>query len=422
VLALPSFDLASAHARVVALLAESRALIVERWDTRWAQERGWCQYLLEIGESDLERADTQGIAACFAADPRCPPSLRQLAERTLAVTTSIPQLPDQSPAVDIPFTNARKRAQVAAILRLLRESFPRVSEIVDVGAGRGQLTTQAASALSVPALGLERDPDRVAMARALAGAVPVRFITTDVLSTEQPLLSLPVLPGRVFMALHGCGQLSDALVTAAVATRASVLLLGCCPQKIRGPQRCALVPDGPAFPRAVLGLANVLARREGVEGDLLHALALKEARLALRELLAGRGLDVAPGEEMRGVNRRTANAGLVVLAKAACRARALAPPTPDEIAVAGQRAHACYLTERRLMLPRSMLGRALEIFIALDRARFLQQHGYQVRVLELFPAAVSPRNLAVVGQTESAPEKGACRFDFEHEGKAGTGT
>lgn len=401
-LALPSSDLASAYARVVALLTESRPLIVERWEAGWAQERGWREYLLEISEAELERADTQGIAAWFAADPRCPLSLRQLAERTLAVTTSIPQLPEPVPPVDLPFVNVRKRAQVAAILRLLRESFRRPSEIVDVGAGRGQLTTQAASALAVPALGLERDPDRVAMARTLAGAVPVRFITADVLSAEQPLLSLPTLPQRVLMALHGCGQLGDALVTAAVATQSSVLLLGCCPQKIRGPQRCALLPNGPAFPREVLGLANVLARSEGVEGDLVQALAVKEARLALRELFAARDVHVAPGEEMRGVNRRKANAGLTALAQAACHARALPPPTSDEITVAAQRAHAHYLTERRLMLPRSMLGRALEIFIALDRALFLEQHGYQVRVLELFRTAISPRNLAVVGQTESA--------------------
>jgi hypothetical protein len=72
----------------------------------------------------------------------------------------------------------------------------------------------------------------------------------------------------------------------------------------------------------------------------LSAEALKEARLALRALLAARGVNVAPGEEMRGLNRRQPNAALVALAQAVCRARALPPPTPDEIASAGQRAHA----------------------------------------------------------------------------------
>jgi hypothetical protein len=398
----PSFDLVSSHARVTALLAETRDLILQRGDATWAQALGWHEYLLGISEADLEHADTQGSAAWFAADAHCPPSLRALAERTLAVTTGLPKptTPAAELPTELPFTNTRKRVQVATIVALLRSEFPQLSEIVDVGAGRGQLTTQAASRLAVPALGLERDPERVAVARALAGTVPVRFVTADVLSSEQPLLALPALPHRVLMALHGCGQLGDALVTAAVATGASVLLLGCCPQKIRGTQRDALVPGGPAFPREVLGLANVLARTQGVEGDLRDALAMKEARLALRELLAARGIVVAAGEEMRGVNRRKPNAGLAVLAAAACRARALSPPTPDEIVSASQRAHAHYLVQRRLMLPRSMLGRALEIFIALDRALYLQQHGYRVHVLELFPTNVSPRNLAVLGRKE----------------------
>jgi hypothetical protein len=44
-----------------------------------------------------------------------------------------------------------------------------------------------------------------------------------------------------------------------------------------------------------------------------------------------------------------------------------------------------------------MLGRPLEIFLALDRALYLQRHGYDTRVVELFPAAYSPRNIAVLG-------------------------
>ncbi len=396
------FDLGAAYARAVTLLQQARDLILRRWDACWPRERGWHEYLLGLAESEVEQADTLGIATWFAEDACCPSSLRALAEHTLAVTSALP--PSHAPPAALPaelhFTNTRKRSQVASILGLLRQEFPRISEIVDVGAGHGQLTTQAASTLAVPALGLERDPERVAVARALAGAVPVRFVTADVLSAEQPLLALPTLPHRVLMALHGCGQLGDALVTAAVATGASVLLLGCCPQKIRGTQREALVPGGPAFPRRVLGLANVLSRRDGVEGDLRQALAMKEARLALREFLSARGITVAAGEEMRGVNRRKPHAGLAALATAVCQARTLPPPTSDEVLTASQRAHADYLAQRRLMLPRSMLGRALEIFIALDRALYLQQHGYRVRVLELFSVAISPRNLAVLARRD----------------------
>ena len=383
------------------MLADARDIVLERVEgtaPRWVVERGWRDYLLGISEEDLERADSLGIARWFLSDPLCPPSLHVLAGRSLAVTALIPTLPADGEPVEFPFMNARKRGEVAAILRLLREVFSDLSEIVDVGAGRGQLTTRAAAALSVPTLGLERDPQRVAVATALAGNLPVRFLTTDVLSaTDSPLLSLPEKPNRLLMALHGCGELGDALIEAAVATRASVLLLGCCPQKIRGRQRSALIPGGPSFPREILGLANVLSRTEGIEGELRHALATKEARLALRYLLAARGTSVPAGEEMRGVNRRKANAGFAVFAQAVCTVRGLPPPTASEIAAADHQAHAHYVAQRRLSLPRSMLGRPLEIFLALDRARYLESHGYGVHVVELFPVATSPRNLAVVG-------------------------
>jgi hypothetical protein len=61
-------------------------------------------------------------------------------------------------------------------------------------------------------------------------------------------------------------------------------------------------------------------------------------------------------------------------------------------------ARAHYRAEHRLSLPRSRLGRTLEIFIALDRALYLRTHGLDARVIELFPAAFSPRNLAIVAR------------------------
>ena len=204
-----TIELSGAYARVVALLDDTRDIVLSRVEAMspgWAEARGWQAYLLGIFEADLERADTEGIAAWFMGDPACPTSLRQLAERTAEVTSLVPVLPGQPPAVDFPFMNTRKRGQVAAILQVLREVFPAPSEIVDVGAGRGQLTTQASSALSVTAIGLERDPERVAVATALARDLPVRFVTSDVLSaTDNPLAALPPTSGRLLMALHGCG-------------------------------------------------------------------------------------------------------------------------------------------------------------------------------------------------------------------------
>jgi hypothetical protein len=406
------------HTAVRDVLDEARDLLLGRVDSlpvAWAEARGWSGYLLALSEDALAKADTLGIGRWFLADPHCPRSLRALARRVedLCVlprwgqAEAFGQDPKEDPKIDWPSTGARKRQQIVAVLHLLRTSYPRISQLVDVGAGRGQLTARAARALAVPALGLERNSERVAMARLLARLLAtearVDFSIADVFDSQtSPLDTLERVPDRLLLALHGCGELGDSLLRSAVSMSAHVLLLACCPQKIRTQERRALAGDGPTLPKEVLGLANVLSRTAGIEGSMVSALATKEARLALRYLFEARGIAVPAGEEMRGVNRRKVHAGLSVLALAAFQARGLAQPSDDELRAAAALAHGQYLARRRLSLPRSMLGRVLEIFLALDRAVFLLAAGYDVRVVELFPVEVSPRNIAVLGRWPGA--------------------
>jgi hypothetical protein len=409
------------------LLDEARDVLLERvhcLPVEWAEARGWSSYLFALSEDALDTADTLGIGKWFLADPDCPASLRELARRVEELCV-LPrwELPE-NPGVDWPFTGARKGQQIAAVLHILRTFYPRICQLVDVGAGRGQLTTRAARALSVPALGLERDSERVAEARLLARLLDqkaqvdaqvdaqVEFLTTDFIadrsaSETSALERLERVPDRLLLALHGCGELGDALVRSAVSLSAHVLLLACCPQKIRTQERPSLAGCGPTLPKEVLGLANVLSRTAGIEGSLASALATKEARLALRYFFEARGIAVPAGEEMRGVNRRKVHAGLAVLALAACQARGLPHPSESELRAAAALAHDQYLARRRLSLPRSMLGRVLEIFLALDRAMFLLAAGYDVRVVELFPVEVSPRNIAVLGRIGFGQDAGA---------------
>ena len=44
---------------------------------------------------------------------------------------------------------------------------------------------------------------------------------------------------------------------------------------------------------------------------------------------------------------------------------------------------------------RGLLGRVIEAYLIVDRALFLQNHGYQVKVTELFDRKLSPRSLAI---------------------------
>jgi hypothetical protein len=55
---------------------------------------------------------------------------------------------------------------------------------------------------------------------------------------------------------------------------------------------------------------------------------------------------------------------------------------------------------RRFGLVRSFFRRAIELFIALDRAAFLAESGYRVSVTTFAERSATPRNLMVAGWLE----------------------
>ena len=85
-----------------------------------------------------------------------------------------------------------------------------------------------------------------------------------------------------------------------------------------------------------------------------------------------------------------------------CAVRGLPRWTDDDVAGAEAAAAKLHTAARRLALPRLLLARVLEVFVAVDRACLLQAHGFYVDVGVLFDAAVSPRNLVVRAQPRHA--------------------
>lgn len=371
---------------------------VESLSVTWAQARGWSDYLLSLEEDALHEADLKGIAPWFESDTHCPQSLRDLAAR-VASLTRLPSFNAAKMTSTVQGASARKNQQITAILQLLPQFFPKPTHLIDVGSGRGHLATLLAQAFMVPTLGMECHPGRVRYAKLRTGDAPVEFLSTDVLSSVcSPWEKMSPLRDRLIFTLHGCGGLADALVKAAADLKANVLVLSCCPQKIGTSTRLPLINPGLEIPRKVLGLANVLARSWGIEKPLQDELATKEHRLALRQLFEHRGMYIPIGEEMCGLNRRQPRSGFQALAEAAFRLRRISPPTQDELLSAVRSTHRLYQAIRRLSLPRSMLGRLLEIYLASDRARFLLTMGYTVEILEIFPIEVSPRNIALLAR------------------------
>ena len=147
-----------------------------------------------------------------------------------------------------------------------------------------------------------------------------------------------------------------------------------------------------------LGLTNLTFGAQGVEASLRDNLRARETRLALRQLLGARGLEVRPGEEMRGVNRRKAHAGLAELAQLALARRALPPPSAAELRLHAENARRDYAAMRRLALPRHLLSRLVELAVVLDRAASLEEAGLSVEVTQLFENNVTPRNTLILAR------------------------
>ncbi|HEY6078955.1 MAG TPA: methyltransferase [Polyangiaceae bacterium] len=356
----------------------------------WCAQRDWADFLLGLDASMLRRCEAHGLGQVLPELAAAPRDLRQLADEVRQVI-ELPLLRVVSPLAGeaLRSVKLRKRAQLEGLLAAVSGMAQEAERIVDVGAGSGHFTRLSAELFQREALGLERNPDRVAAAERRAG-VGVRFEVADA-------RQLALQESDLAIGLHACGELGDQLIATAGRARCDLALVSCCLQKISSDVRQPLsrAAAGAELRKEHLGLSNLTAQPRGVEVEIEVTLAARETRYALGSLLRERGVALEPGAEMSGINRRRANAGLADVAARALELRGLAPASAAELAHHTQLAAHDYARIRRLSLPRSMLARLVEVLVSLDRAAHLEEQGLQVLVATLFERAVSPRNIGI---------------------------
>jgi len=364
----------------------------------WCTRRGWLTFLLQLDDQAVFMSERGGFAALLAGNPGAPVELRELAAQ-VRDCTRLPALDtgDLSlPAAALRGVGARKRGQLAALLGALPSLAAHAERIVDVGAGRGHLSRLASELFQTQTLALDRDAALLRSGGARSderarqvGALPLCFVEAN-LGPER----LELQASDLALGLHACGELGDRLVSAAAAARCDLALVSCCLQKTSAARRPALSQEARGFciRKSALGLTNLSARDAGVEASLADNLRAREARLALRYLLRARGLELANGQEMRGVNRRRAQTGFSDLAAHALALRQLPAPSASELGHFAELAHRDYAVMRRLSLPRSLLARLVELAVVRDRASALEESGQTVAVAQLFEQRLTPRN------------------------------
>lgn len=363
-------------------------------------QRGFVDFLTSLSAEEVLLCESEGLANRLSALTDAPPSLVELGQNLLEISRFPERVLEDKPArLDKQRSvSDRKHSEIEALLHLVAPLAERAERVVDVGAGRGHFTRIAADVFDREAIGIERVPERVVTAERLGAGTRATFVLLD--ATNQ---ALGLQTRDLAIGLHACGALGDRLIIEASEARCDVVLVSCCLQKIPPPARLpsssVAKAAGFVLSKETLGLSNLTARKQGVETSLEETMDARRKRWALTRLLQHRGLTVQPGEEMRGLNRRLAHRPFAELVERALARRDLAPASALEIEEHDRQGSVEFDKMRRFSLPRTMLARALEVTVALDRATLLEERGYAARVVEICSLDVTPRNLATIAST-----------------------
>lgn len=354
-----------------------------------AQEPALATWLRARTEEEVERFE-----GAPASHPEAPPLLRALTRQGEALA-GVPALvegrPGGHPPPGVP---GRKWGQVRAFLGLLGPD-PRAS--VDWCAGKGHLGRALAAGTGAPVDCVERDAGLCAAGQALAdrARLPVRFWVADVLADPGPAV---VRPGRRVIALHACGDLSTRALTLATARGCDGLALApCCFHRVRAERYTPLVGPDLELDRDLLRLP---CSEEVVASARLRRLRRREMLLRtvvdhlLREASGRDRYRNLPSVPDPWLALSTAD----FVARIAARDGLDLDPSPAAIHQAERAARQRLRQARALSFVRVPFRRPLEVFLALDRARWLAAQGWRVRVGTFCDPALTPRNLALVGE------------------------
>ncbi len=286
-------------------------------------------------------------------------------------------------------TPGRKQAEIEAFAEAMTHGG---EPILEWCAGKGHLGRLLGGRRKVPVLSLERDAALCVAGAELAARAGIdqRFLAIDVLGEA----ATPHLPGRHAVALHACGELHLALLRGAVAAASPALdLAPCCYYRIASPRYQPLNPDaGLALSRDELHLAVTETVAAGARERRLRDRD-QAWKLAFLELRAAVGI---PRERtFKPIPAQWYEDGFAAWMRRLAEREAVPPSVASDWAALERQGWARQREVRRLDLLRLAFRRPLEIWLALDRALYLERQGYRVTLSEFCPRQVTPRNLLI---------------------------
>lgn len=353
----------------------------------------WCERLPELATELLALDD--GAMANLEQDGSALTALLARHVTVVAELEALARLPQRFEA-QLAGTTAhvqweipgRKWAQIEAFAHAVGEAR---GPLLEWCGGKGHLGRLLALRHGVAVGTLERDAVLCADGERLAGRAGVAqdFIVEDALSARAAAR----LPGRHVVALHACGDLHRSLVRNGIAGGAAALdIAPCCyyhlADKLYRPWSAGarLEPTREDLRLAVTETVTA-PPRETRQRELERAWKLGFDRL--RREVSGEDRYVS----FKPTPKQWLSLGFRGFCEALAARQGLALPASVAWDRLEQEGKARLGEVKRLSLLRHAFRRPLEVWLVLDLAEHLVEHGYRVEVGTFCPRAVTPRNI-----------------------------
>lgn len=378
--------------------------------------REWIDLLDSLSQEDLFAIDCKSILPQVAGSDFG--AFMQEAHE-LSVLPVIPESP-LPPMEDWAYNGMKKkkRHEIERIVPRLKNKRESFSYVVDIGGGVGHLSRVLSLYHSIPSISLDRDAyfqsigqERLKKFRHPEGAASIRFVNVTFGTKEEEDIARDVFKPESFsLGLHTCGSLANHLIKNTVAYKASGLLsFGCCYHRM-DPEKdfplSAFYRDHSFFGLNLYALS--LATRSHAQRDRIvynTKERVKYYRYALHLFL----MKHFNNKYFRDVGEcpiKTYWAPFAGYIRTKLAELGLAHNFSDHDFENFYQDESVQ-RELRVMwlcnLIRWQLGRALEVYLLLDRVFYLEENGYDVLIEQYFEESLSPRNIGLFATKRKSP-------------------
>lgn len=339
--------------------------------------------------------------------------LQQLKSLTTLPTSPKPDHPQMSPLEDWAWVGVKSKKQheienIVPVLQLIKNQHS-FNHVIDIGGGVGHLARILAHYEGIEAYSLDRDQSfqssgkkRAEKYRKLPGAKPLHFINLTFGEKKDELELKKIANEKAFiLGLHTCGNLANKVIETSLDFKTHGLLsFGCCYHKLNSETE---FPVSQFYQKKHLSFGlfalTLATRAHGAISfeDYRTKKQVKLYRFALH-LWLYHELGIKDQFSVGENNTRDYHGAFSIYANQ--KLQQLNLPTVEapildsfyQDFLAKPETHDFYLGN----LIRWQFGRALEVYILLDRALNLMEKGMKVSMATYFDESLSPRNIGIL--------------------------